>query len=193
MPSASYLVRPPPRRASRPARGLLYPLDYAYAAVGIARPSARLVAPEDIPQPYRALLAHEEEMTHTLEEHFGAALGIRPLWVASRGSWYSRRVLLVLEESGRPVAMGAIRLALESFEAPVRARILQSDVPLGRVLRGGRAECLSRPRAFVAVTPHAEMMGVFWMREPHALYGRQTEVTLGGAKVGHIVEILRLV
>ena len=33
----------------------------------------------------------------------------------------------------------------------------------------------------------------FRMREPRALYGRQTEVTLGGTKFGDIVEVLPLV
>jgi hypothetical protein len=37
------------------------------------------------------------------------------------------------------------------------------------------------------------MMGVFWMREPRTLYGRQTEMTVGGRKIGDIVEILPLV
>lgn len=36
----------------------------------------------------------------------------------------------------------------------------------------------------------AEMMGVFWMREPLTLYGRQTRMTLDDRKIGDIVEIL---
>jgi hypothetical protein len=37
------------------------------------------------------------------------------------------------------------------------------------------------------------MMGVFWMREPRTLYGRHTEMSVAGRKVGDIVEILPLV
>ena len=37
------------------------------------------------------------------------------------------------------------------------------------------------------------MMGVFWMREPRTLCGRQTELFEGGRKIGDIVEILPLV
>jgi hypothetical protein len=36
------------------------------------------------------------------------------------------------------------------------------------------------------------LLGVFWMREPRTLYGRQTELTLQGRKVGDVVEILPL-
>ena len=46
---------------------------------------------------------------------------------------------------------------------------------------------------FLAVTPNPEMMGVFWMREPRTLYGRQTEVLLDGRRIGDIVEVLPLV
>ena len=66
-------------------------------------------------------------------------------------------------------------------------------MPLGRLLRDGGVDYRSRPTAFLAVTPNPEMMGVFWMREPRTLYGRQTEMSIDGRKVGDIVEILPLV
>jgi hypothetical protein len=47
--------------------------------------------------------------------------------------------------------------------------------------------------AFFELTPNAEMLGVFWMSEPQALYGRRTELTVAGDKIGDIVEILPLV
>jgi hypothetical protein len=37
------------------------------------------------------------------------------------------------------------------------------------------------------------MMGVFWMRECRTLYGRQTDVTLTGERIGNIIEVLPLV
>ena len=46
---------------------------------------------------------------------------------------------------------------------------------------------------FLQVTPNAEMMGVFWMREPKTLYGRRTEMMQDGEKIGDIVEVLPLV
>ena len=49
--------------------GLLYPLDLVYERAGIAVP--RVVQPDGIPLPYRPLLAHDVDMTLTLERHFG--------------------------------------------------------------------------------------------------------------------------
>ena len=132
-------------------------------------------------------------MTLTLEKHFGGRVVLRPLSTLSRGSLYCRRVLLVLEGSGRPVELGAICLKLDAFGRAVTSEIERSELPLGRILRDGGVKYKSEPRAFLAVTPNAEMMGVFWMPEPRTLYGRRTEIIQDGAKIGDIVEVLPLV
>ncbi len=92
------------------------------------------------------------------------------------GPWYYRRVLLAQEYSGRPVEMGAIRMKLAALPRKVQAEIRRNQVPLGRILRDGGVDFTSVPREFFAVEPNPEMMGVFWMREPRTLYGRQTEL-----------------
>ena len=186
-------ARPAGHRAGPATGGLLFPLDVAYERAGVARPNAWTVSPEDLPSPYRSLLAHENDMTLTLERHFGGRVRLRTLWTFRSGPWYHRRVLLVQEYSGRPVEMGALRVKLDPFSSRIRAQILRGEVPVGRILRDGGVDFESRPRAFMGVTPNAEMMGVFWMREARTLYGRRTEMLLAGEKIGNIVEILPLV
>ena len=132
-------------------------------------------------------------MTLTLERHFGGRVVLRPLSTFTEGGSYFRRVLLVQEYAGQPVEMGAIRMRLDAFDDGIRRQILENEVPLGRILRDGRFEYRSRVKAFLAVTPNPEMMGVFWMREPRVLYGRRTEVVRKGARIGDIVEVLPLV
>ncbi len=171
-------------------RQLLYPLDVLYDRVGVASPVARRAAGGRIPSPYRELLVHEKEMTSTLEQYFDAALSVRVLTAFTRGPSYFRRVLLALEHSGRPVAMGAVRLRLEAFPSAVRARIVSGRDPLGRILRDSGIEYVSRPVAFFQVTPNSEMMGVLWMSRPQRMYGRKTRVTIAGTRIGDIVEIL---
>jgi hypothetical protein len=75
----------------------------------------------------------------------------------------------------------------------LRAEIVKNRIPLGRLLRDFGVDCRSRPTDCFVVTPNSEMMGVFWMREPRTLYGRRTEMSVDGRKVGDIVEILPLV
>jgi hypothetical protein len=170
-----------------------YPLDVVYAQAGIPAPETRDVAPSRIPLPYRSLLVHERDMTLTLESHFGGRVTLRALSTFRKGESYYRRVLLVQEYSARPVEMGAIRIDLRAFKPRIRTEILRNRVPLGRLLRDGGVDYRSRPTVFLAVTPNSEMMGVFWMREPRTLYGRHTEMSVDGRKVGDIVEILPLV
>ncbi len=172
---------------------MLYPLDMVYRRAGIDIPTFEVVAPDDIPLPYRALLVHDSDMTLTLERHFGGRVVLRPLSTFSLGGSYFRRVLLVQEYAGQPVEMGAIRMELDAFDAPLRRQILDNEIPLGSILRDRRLEYASRVKAFLQLMPNPEMMGVFWMREPRVLYGRRTEIVRRGRKIGDIVEVLPLV
>ena len=187
----------PARRSARPSRSaapsLLYPLDFIYTRGGVTLPTAKAISPYDIPLPYRSLLVHESDMTITLEQHFGGRITLRTLSTFAHGGWYFRRVLLALEYSGRPVEMGALRINLRAFRPGVRAQILRNTIPLGRLLRDARVDFKSQATRFLRLTPNSEMLGVFWMREPRPLYGRQTEVLLKGHHIGDIVEVLPLV
>jgi chorismate-pyruvate lyase len=173
--------------------GLLYPLDVLYARAGIAPPIVKRISRDRVPAPYDRLLVHEDDMTQTLERHCGARIAVRVLHATLKGRSYFRRVLLVEEPSARPLAMAAVRIRLDAIGAANRAKILRQREPIGRILRDGGIDFLSRPTAFFEAKPNAEMMALFWMAEPRTLYGRRTHVTLGGARIGDIVEILPLV
>jgi hypothetical protein len=82
---------------------------------------------------------------------------------------------------------------VDAFSERIRRQILANAIPIGRLLRDRGVQYESRPKAFLAVTPNSEMMGVFWMREPRTLYGRRTEMIHKGCKIGDIVEVLPLV
>ena len=183
-------IQPRRRRPTVSAHGILYPLDVMYAQTGIDGPAAKRTTPDRIPPPYSTLLVHEKEMTATLEQYFGGRVAVRALSTSTKGRSYFRRVLLVMEQSGRPVAMGAVRIQLDVFSVRTRARILRRQEPLGRILRDAGINYGSHPTAFLEITPNSDMLGVFWMPERRTLYGRQTQVTLGDDKIGDIVEIL---
>lgn len=194
MPATRILQLQGPRNRRTPsAKRILYPLDALYARAGVAAPVVKVTRAERIPAPYQILLVHQNEMTSMLERHVGGPVTVRVLSSFSKGRSYFRRVLLAVKSTGRPVAMGAVRLRLDVFSPAIRARILAEKVPLGRVLSDAGIRYLSRPTTFLEVTPNAEMMGVFWMPEPRTMYGRRTHVTVAGKRIGDIVEILPLV
>jgi chorismate-pyruvate lyase len=171
----------------------LYPLDVLYAQAGIAPPVVKKISRARVPPPYHGLLVHEDDMTLTLERHCGGRIAVRVLSCALKGQSYFRRVLLVEESSARPLAMGAVRIRLDVLGARGRAHILREKEPLGRILRESGVDFVSTPTAFFEVRPNAEMMGVFGMPASRILYGRRTHLTLAGARIGDIVEILPLV
>src|SRR5262245_36396664 len=122
------------KRGAAPTNRLLYPLDALYARAGIVGPVVKRTMAQRIPAPYKDLLVHQNQMTSTLERHFGDRVTVRVLASFSRGRSYFRRVLLALESTGRPVSMGAARIRLDVFSPRIRARILGEQVPLGRIL-----------------------------------------------------------
>lgn len=180
-------------RSAALSNGLLYPLNVLYAQAGVALPAVKEISPVHLPPPYDELLVHENDMTLTLERYFGGPVAVRVLSSALKGQWYFRRVLLVQKASGRPLAMAAVRIRFTVLGVRYRAQVLREQKPLGRILRDAGVNFLSRPTGFFEVTPNSEMMGVFWMPEPRALYGRRTHVTLVDARIGDIVEIIPLV
>ena len=169
---------------------MAYPLDVLYAHAGLTAPRPVRLAPERLPAPYRQLLAHERDMTSTLEGYFADRLAVRVVTTFRRGRVYYRRVLLALEQTGRPVGMGAVALRLGAFPPSVRARIVAQREPLGRLVHRAGLSFVSRPEAFFRLTPNAEMLGVFHMPAASPLYGRQSGAYLDGKLIGHIIEVL---
>ena len=153
-------------------------------------PKVTIIPPNRIPQPYRSLLVHDSDMTRTLEQHAGDRANLRPLSAFVSGASYFRRVLLVQESSGRPVALGAIRVRLAVFPPRLRTKILAGQVPLGRILREGRFAYTSKVKALFAVEPTPEIMGIFWMPRSKVLYGRRSEMFRDKTKIADIVEVL---
>ncbi len=168
----------------------LYPLNIVYRRAGVDMPTWHAVEPDDIPSPYRSILVHDNDMTSTLERHYGGRVVLRALSTFTTGGWHFRRVLLVQEYTGRPVEMGAIRIKLDAFSSRLQQQILRNETPLGRLLVDNRFPYASHVKDYLALTPNPEMMGVFWMREPRTLYGRRTEIVHRRRKIGDIVEIL---
>ncbi len=91
-------------------------------------------AGDDIPDDYRALLAHDAHMTVTVEERHRCAVNVEVLRSQESASHYVREILLRRSSDNRVVQYGIVRLKLNAIEAGARAEILAKQIPLGRVL-----------------------------------------------------------
>jgi len=92
------------------------------------------VAPEDMPEDYQSLLAHDDHMTVTVEAFHDTLVDVRVLQEHRDGEVYSRASLLVCQSTGRVVQLGIMRINLHGLSEAVRREIESRRLPLGRIL-----------------------------------------------------------
>jgi chorismate-pyruvate lyase len=145
----------------------------------------------DLPEPYRSLLVHENDMTPTLEAFHGDRIALEVLSqnLESAGLW--RLVVLRLQGSNRPVEFGAIVIQLEAFPTIARDRILEGRLPLGSIMAAYDVERVSRPESFFHIRADGAIAEALGTREGFWLYGRRNRLsTPDGRTLADIVEIL---
>lgn len=173
-----------------PASDVLYPLScfVCDASKGVTR--ARILEAEELPEPYRTLLAHDRDMTGTLETYFNQPMSLRVHVKKIEGDALYRQVTLFGAEDGRPAEFGAIRIDLSCFDGETRDLVAECQVPLGRVLREHDVAYVSNPSAYLEVDPD-EMLCEALNVTHGPLYGRKNELTMpDGRAIAQIIEIL---
>ena len=145
----------------------------------------------DLPEPYRRLLAHQRDMTSTLEEFYGETMNLRVLHSGLQDGAYCREILLVGADSGRVAEYGSIRIFVERFEPVPRAEILSEKLPLGAILTKNAVTYVSAPRAFFEIMSDAVTSRHFQLAAPTGLFGRRNRHSSpSGETLADIVEIL---
>jgi chorismate-pyruvate lyase len=170
---------------------IAYPLDDFYAQQGLVLPKIEAVDGADVPEPYRRLLVHQDDMTPTLEKFHGDTIHLKVLSRQQRDGFYFREVVLLLDQSDRPVEFGAIKLNLSLFAPAARKMILEEREPVGHILRDHLVVHSSRPKAYLRVQSDELINRVLGLTGVHTLYGRRnTHFDPQGRAMAEIVEIL---
>jgi chorismate-pyruvate lyase len=107
-----------------------------------------------------------------VEAHHGKPVYLRVLGRHRQGSWYSRKILLLPVGTDKVVQFGIMRINLDLLDRPVRHKILEENTPLGRILIKHNVLRRIEPMAFLRVTPNAELMKHFSLKEAIPTYGR---------------------
>ena len=174
-----------------PTISIAYPLDEFYARSGLNLPPLDQVDGEAVPEPYKTLLVHERDMTSTLESFHKTGIHLRLVSREQRGDEYFREVVLVLDESKKPVEFGAIRISLARFPEAAREAILRECFPLGHILKDFSIEYQSCPKGFIRVASDKTINQLFKLSGAHLLYGRRNALlNPAGESLAEIVEIL---
>jgi chorismate-pyruvate lyase len=152
---------------------------------------AELVDPDDVPQPYRRLLVHRNDMTPTLEEYCGERIVLRVLHRIAGRETLCRHVVLEGARSKRALEYGAIRISLPALGEEARRRVIECRVPLGRILREHGIAHRSCPGGFFKVQASPAMVRALRLDDACWLYGRCNCLSAeGGPVIAEVVEIL---
>ncbi len=135
-------------------------------------PEHEFVAPDEVPPPYHGLLVHEHHMTVTVEAHHGSLVDVRVLARRHDGDSYARKILLVLQSTGRIVQFGIARVNLRYCSPAVRAEILAAQTPLGRILIQHNVLRRIEPTAFLRIFPGPALQSWFGRESLRPTYGR---------------------
>src|SRR5579872_4208865 len=128
---------------------LVHPLDEFYARSGKPLPPLNEVAGHAVPEPYKTLLVHQNDMTPTLEKFHRHSIHIQVLGRRREDDSYFREVILRLDGTDQPVEFGAIKINLSLFSPAAREQILHERLPLGHILEEYKIPHTSQPRAYL--------------------------------------------
>lgn len=168
-----------------------FPLSEFYARTSLALPRMDVIAGDAVPEPYRALLVHDRDMTSTLERFHGSEIYIQALSSERRDGEYFREVILRRARDDAPVEFGANCVNLHLFAPEARAMILQEKVPLGRIVKDYAIAHAIRVRNFFRVEPDELVCRALNLPEPVTLFGRQAMICDAARRpLSQVVEIL---
>jgi len=169
----------------------VYPLDDFYARAGLPLPAIERIQGPEMPEPYRSLLVHENDMTPTLEGFHKSEIHLRTLSSEQRGDFYFREVALQLIGTERPVEFGANKVSLVLFPFKARQLILEERLPLGRILKECQIAHSTVAKAFFRVQPDGLIKEVLGITQATLLYGRKATILDSQKRpLSEIVEIL---
>jgi chorismate-pyruvate lyase len=168
-----------------------YPLGEFYARAKLPLPPMQAVAADAVPEPYRRLLVHANDMTPTLEAFHQSRIHLDIISRDRRGGFYFREVVLRLDHDEKPVEFGANKIFLGMFPEEAQELILLEQLPLGTILRDCGVRHRTEAKAFLRVEPDDLMVRSLELEKPVPLYGRKAVISdLQGKPLSEIVEIL---
>ncbi len=173
-----------------------------YGLFGQAAPPATVVPAMATPQPQRSLLAHENHMTVTLEEHHGGKVDVVVLERVVHGHHYARKILLCRSADGggvsAPPGSGIVQFGIMLFNLrfasnEARVEILREATPLGHILVRDRQLRRISTQSLLEIEPDMEIRRHFGLEEPEAavrVYGRLATIFCDERPAVELLEVL---
>ncbi|HZN36709.1 MAG TPA: hypothetical protein VFB80_22925 [Pirellulaceae bacterium] len=148
------------------------------------------VLAEQLPQPYRTLLAHHEHMTVAVEKYHSEKVEVEVIAARRTGDYYCRKIVLHLQSDAKTVLFGIPRLNLRLLDDDVRREILSENKPLGRVLIDHNVLREVQLASLYRVTAGPDLCRMFGLAEPLPTYGRTAFIYCDGYPAVELLEIV---
>jgi chorismate-pyruvate lyase len=150
------------------------------------------VEADEMPEVYRALLAHEHHMTVTVEAHHGSPVDVRVLDRRVTPTHYARQIVLTRQRDGRVVQYGIMRVNLKWLDAEVRDEVRSERKPLGRILI--ERDVLRRIQLFSLwrIVPSPRLRELLELdTDAETVYGRTAMIECNGEPAIELLEIVK--
>jgi chorismate-pyruvate lyase len=144
----------------------------------------------DLPPVYQRLLAHNNHMTVTVEQHHGSLVDVRVLEHRIDGHHYARKILLARQSDGEVVQYGIMRVNLAQLNDQVRREIESRAEPLGRILIRHNVLREVQLHSLWHVTPGEELARLFGESRATATFGRTALIYCDGEPAVELLEIV---
>lgn len=168
-----------------------YPLSDFYSRAKLPMPPMETIPGDTVPEPFKSLLVHSNDMTPTLEDFHKSRIHLEILSRDQRGDFYYREVVLRLDHDENPVEFGANKVHLGAFPEDAQELILLEQVPLGRILKECGVKHTTQAKFFLRVQPDEIMTKALELENTGPLFGRKAVISdLHGRPLSEIVEIL---
>jgi chorismate-pyruvate lyase len=148
------------------------------------------VSGEEVPQPYRRLLDHQQHMTVTLESHHGCPVDVRVLEYKNNEEAYVRTSLLTRQTDGYVAQFGIVRLHTCYLSDQVRSEIESRSIPLGRALISHNVLRRVELGSLWRVTPADELTRHFKLPSASVTFGRTAIIHCNDEPAVELLEIV---
>jgi chorismate-pyruvate lyase len=148
------------------------------------------VSADEMPPPYRQLLAHEGHMTETVEAFYGGPVDVEVIAKHITSTHYARKILLRRQSDRKVVQFGIVRLTFEYLSPEVRAEIESEKIPLGRVLINHNVMREVQLFALWQLYPGPDLRKLFNLEKPNEVYGRTALIYCNGEPAVELLEIV---
>ena len=150
----------------------------------------RLVAADEMSEPFPSLLNHDMHMTVTVEKFHSSLVDVEVLEHKRENNFYSREILLRRQSDSAVVQYGIVRLNFDFLSDEVVAEIEAQKTPLGRVLISHDVMRRVKLLSLYEVTPGGRMLELMGLAPGQSCYGRTALIYCDNKPAIELLEVV---